>query len=313
MHDLLNIQLTIPSPIQEVNHPLLYKNKIKLFVKREDLIHPEVSGNKWRKLKYNLEFAKNHGVKKIITFGGAFSNHIHATAAACNYYELESLGIIRGEYDADNPTLKFAKECGMELIFIDRTSYREKENSEKVKDLLASQSSYYLVPEGGSNELANDGLKELAEEINKTEYDVIMVSAGTGGTATGILRWLNPSKELWVFSSLKSDYLHAEILNTVDLEKQHQLKFHSSYHYGGYGKSPEKLISFINSFTAETKIPLDPIYNGKLVSGFFEMIKIGLIDNSKSYLWIHTGGLQGIDAYNFMATKKGKVEIKSMV
>ena len=169
MGNLSHIQLTIPSPSQKVNHSLLYKNQINLFVKREDLIHPEVSGNKWRKLKYNLQYAKEKGIKKIITFGGAFSNHIHATAAACHYYGLDSIGIIRGEFDENNPTLQFAQACGMKLKFIDRSSYREKENSEVVKTFLSKQDDYFLVPEGGSNELAFDGLRELAEEINKTD------------------------------------------------------------------------------------------------------------------------------------------------
>ena len=196
------------------------------------------------------------------------------------------------------------------LQIIDRKSYRAKENSEIVKDFLASQNSYFLVPEGGSNDLANDGLQELAEEINETNYDIVMVSAGTGSTATGILKWLDSSKELWVFSSLKSDYLHSEILQNIEPSKSEQLKFISSYHYGGYGKSPESLISFINDFTSQTKIPLDPIYNGKLISGFFEMIADNHIDKTKSYLWIHTGGLQGIEAYNYMASKNGKLEIR---
>lgn len=306
---MLQTSLVIPSPIQEVNNSLLVEKKIKLYVKREDLIHPHISGNKWRKLKYNLKYAKEKGVKKIITFGGAFSNHIYAVAAACKEFGLDSIGIIRGEYDAQNPTLQFAKSCGMEFKFIDRSSYRDKENSEVVKAFLSEQDSYYLIPEGGSNELANEGLRELAEEINETPFDIIMVSAGTGGTATGILKLLDPSKELWVFSSLKSDYLHSEILKKFDSEKEQQLKFFSSYHYGGYGKSPKSLISFMNEFSTETKIPLDPIYNGKLVSGFFEMVGEGRIYTSKSYLWVHTGGIQGVDAYNYMAAKKGRLEI----
>lgn len=261
-------------------------------------------------MKYNLLSAKEKGIKNIITFGGAFSNHIYATAAACKAFGLQSIGIIRGEYDPENPTLGFASSCGMELKFIDRTSYRDKENSDVVKAFLAKQDAYFLVPEGGSNELAYQGLQELAEEINETDSDVVIVSAGTGGTASGILNGLRSEKELWVFSSLKSDYLESEILDIVGLENKRQLKFISSYHYGGYGKAPESLISFINDFAAETKIPIDPIYNGKLVSGFFEMVKTGQIDTSKSYLWVHTGGLQGINAYNYMANKKRKTLIK---
>jgi len=306
---LSNLNLVIPSPIVKVNHPLLHEKSIDLFVKREDLIHPLVSGNKWRKLKYNLKYAKDNGYNTIVTFGGAFSNHIHATAAACQAFDLESIGIIRGEYDKDNPTLQFAQSCGMELKFIDRASYREKENSEVVKAFLAEQDSYFLVPEGGSNELAYDGLRELAEEINETHFDIVMVSAGTGGTATGILKWLDTSKELWVFSSLKSDYLHDEIQKNIEPEKHQQFKFLSSYHYGGYGKAPKSLITFINEFSAQTKIPIDPIYNGKLMGGFSDMVEKGEIDESKTYLWVHTGGLQGIDAYNYMEKRKGKLEI----
>lgn len=301
--------MNIPSPIVKVRHPHLEEFGIQLCVKRDDLIHPYISGNKWRKLKYNLKFAKKNGIKKIVTFGGAFSNHIYATAAACKTFEIDSIGIIRGEYDSQNPTLQFAKSCGMQFKFIDRTSYREKENSAVVKSFLAEQESFYLIPEGGSNELADEGLRELTEEINETSFDVVMVSAGTGGTAKGILKWLDPSKKLWVFSSLKSDYLHSEILQYLEKNKTQQLKFISDYHFGGYGKAPVRLISFINEFSKESKVPLDPIYNGKLVHGFYEMINDEQVDNSKSYLWVHTGGLQGIAAYNFMAMKKGKLAI----
>ncbi|MEM9544920.1 MAG: pyridoxal-phosphate dependent enzyme [Bacteroidota bacterium] len=306
--DLFNIN--IPSPIEKVDHSFLVENEINLFVKREDLIHPHVSGNKWRKLKYNLIEAKKMGRDTIITFGGAFSNHIHATAAACRTLNLKSVGIIRGEYDEQNPTLQFAQSCGMQLKFIDRQSYREKENSDAVRSIIADYINYYLVPEGGSNPKAYKGLQELADEINKLNVDVVMVSSGTGGTATGILKHLNPGMELWVFSSLKSDYLRDEILSKTDSSKHKRLKFRANYHLGGYGKTPKRLIDFINRFLKESKILVDPIYNGKLLFGFYDMVHNGLIDSSKSYLWIHTGGLQGINAYNYMAEKKGKTKIR---
>jgi len=168
---LHRLNLNIPSPIEKVNHSFLNENNVQLYVKREDLIHPHVSGNKWRKLKYNLLHAKEKGYETIVTFGGAFSNHIHATAAACQAFDLKSIGIIRGEYDKNNPTLQFAQSSGMQLKFIDRNSYREKENSEIVKSFLAELDSYYLIPEGGTNDLAYKGLHELAQEINRTEYD----------------------------------------------------------------------------------------------------------------------------------------------
>jgi len=303
------VNLLVPSPIEKVNFDLLGREGIDLQVKREDRIHPEISGNKWRKLKYNLADAHQKGINQIVTFGGAFSNHIHATAAACQAYSLKSLGIIRGEFDPRNPTLQFAQSCGMELRFVDRSSYRDKERSPAIQSILSTLDNYLLVPEGGSNALAYQGLKELAEEINDTECDIVLVSAGTGCTAAGILKWLHPTKELWVFSSLKSEHLHQEIRQKVDSSKHTNLRFFGSYHFGGYGKSPEPLIHFINSFYDQSRIPLDPIYNGKLVSGFCDLVAQNQIDTEKSYLWIHTGGLQGAEAYNYMAAKKNRIQI----
>jgi 1-aminocyclopropane-1-carboxylate deaminase len=292
------------SPISRVNTVLSDRASVSLSVKREDLIHPTISGNKWRKLKYNLKDALDNNVETVITFGGAFSNHIYSTAAACNELGLRSVGIIRGDYDKNNPTTMFAQQCGMELRFVDRTSYSEKESSEAVKSILSKYSNYVLIPEGGSNVLAEKGLHELSIEINESDHNIIMVSAGTGSTATGILQNLNSNKDLWVFSSLKSDYLKNEILKKTDSNKHAQLKFISTYHYGGYGKTPHELISFINDFKTQTGIPLDPIYNGKLISGYFDMIERNMVNNNHSYLWIHTGGLQGVAAYNYMADKK---------
>jgi 1-aminocyclopropane-1-carboxylate deaminase len=292
------------SPISKVNTVLLNRLRVSLSVKREDLLHPTISGNKWRKLKYNLKDALSNGVDTIVTFGGAFSNHIYSTAAACQYLGLKSVGIIRGEYDKNNPTTKFAIQCGMELRFVDRTSYREKENDKAIKAILSDYSNYVLIPEGGSNDLAKKGLNELSNEINNSNHNIIMVSAGTGSTASGILQNLNSDKELWVFSSLKSEHLKSEILSKTNPSKHSQLKFISNYHFGGYGKTSPELISFINDFKAQTQILVDPIYNGKLLFGFSDIIDHGKINNKHSYLWIHTGGLQGIDSYNYMAEKK---------
>lgn len=299
-------ETSVFSPITSVNTALLDKAGISLSVKREDLIHPEISGNKWRKLKYNLKSASEKGIETVITFGGAFSNHIYATAAACKASGLRSIGIIRGEYDSQNPTTQFAKQCGMELRFVARNQYRDKENSPSIKSIIDEYPNHILIPEGGSNELARKGLLDLSNEINESHHNIIMVSAGTGATAAGILQNLNSDKVLWVFSSLKSDYLKAEILKETPHDKHHQLKFFDKYHCGGYGKTPKELVSFINAFKEETCIPLDPIYNGKLVRGFYDIVAEEKADNTQSYLWIHTGGLQGIAAYNYMAKKKNR-------
>lgn len=297
------------SPVHKVQTEFLLSSNVKLDIKRDDLIHPSISGNKWRKLKYNLLAASNDNCDGIITYGGAFSNHIYATAAACREFGFQSVGIIRGEYDPRNPTLQFAKSCGMDLKFVDRSSYREKENSISIKEILNQYPDFLVIPEGGSNELSENGLKELSFEINELNHDVILVSAGTGATASGILNHLSEDKKLWVFSSLKSCYLKEEILDRVPAKKAKQLTFFSDYHWGGYGKSPANLIQFMNSFTRESKVPIDPIYNGKLIYGFSDMIRNEMIAINKSYLWIHTGGLQGISAYNYMAHKKGRLII----
>ena len=299
-------ECNVASPVTRVRTELFDSAGISLSVKREDLIHPEISGNKWRKLKYNLKNAYKENVEYVITFGGAFSNHIYATASACKAIGLKSVGIIRGEYDIHNPTTQFAKKCGMELRFVERNQYREKEHNPVIKSIIQAYGNHILIPEGGSNALAQKGLQDLSNEINELKHNIIMVSAGTGSTAIGIIQNLNPEKKLWIFSSLKSDYLKDIILKETPHDKQHQLTFIDQYHFGGYGKTPKELITSINDFKKETTIPLDPIYNGKLVSGFCDLVHRGLIDNSQSYLWIHTGGLQGIAAYNYMAKKKKK-------
>jgi len=298
------IDLLIPSPIEHVRFHAFSDRDITLNVKREDKIHPLISGNKWRKLKFNLQHLKTYDFSHCITFGGPFSNHIYATAAACALYNIPSIGIIRGEYDSNNPTLKFAQEQGMKLHFVSRTAYRAKEDSEEVKTICSEYSNPYIIPEGGSNHLAIDGLKELADEINTSDYDIILVSAGTGFTAGGILKHLDQSKDLWVFSSLNSDYLKDEILDIAGNEKAKQLLYFKEDIHGGYGKTSPTLIEFINDWKKETSIPIDPIYNGKLLYRFIQ--EMNRTTSSSKYLWIHTGGLQGIDAYNYLANKKSK-------
>jgi len=292
--------------IEQISHPILSSIGIDLHVLRDDLLHPAVSGNKWRKLKYNLLEAKSRGVKTIVTFGGAFSNHIYATAMACKLLGLESLGIIRGEYDPRNPTLRHAHACKMQLYFLDRETYRLKEESQEAMAIMSSLSNYMLIPEGGTNDNAMMGLGELADEINKTDADTVLVSAGTGGTATGILKGLHEHKRLWVFSSLKDPYIEDVIRDQVTDQKSSQMRFVSEYHFGGYGKTKPTLITKINEFKQETGLAVDPIYNGKLVVGFLDMVATGQVIPRKKYLWINTGGLQGVAAYNYLASKKGK-------
>ncbi len=272
--------------------------KIQVDVLRDDLLVPFASGNKWRKLKYNLKYAIENR-STVISFGGAFSNHIHALAGACQHYHLPCVGIIRGEYDIHNPTLKYAASCGMKLHFVSRSDYRLKESSPAIKKIIDHYDDGYLVPEGGTNDLAYKGLAELGAFINTLDHDVVMVAAGTGGTATGLLRSLDTSKELWVFSALKGGHLYDEIGHKSQYSEV-KWRFFGEHHLGGFAKTNEDFITWINAFIEKSNVPIDPIYNGKLMYAFWNMLLDGVLDNKKKYLWIHTGGIQGIKAFNYM-------------
>lgn len=307
-----SIDLNVPSPIQKIEHPLLDNYGIHLYVKREDLIHPEISGNKWRKLKYNLLFAKENNMTTLATFGGPFSNHLYAFASACYQFGYNGIAFVRGEPDPKNPTTNFAVSKGVTIHYISRSAYREKEQSDIVQNILNEYDNYFLIPEGGSNEYAQLGLQELAQEINNESHDCILVSLGTGGTCRGLLDKVDENKDVWGFSSLKSDYHLKEYETSFSLDKIERFTYFDQYHFGGYGKVKPELIDFINAFHEVADISIDPIYNAKLVYGFFDQIKKGNVDVSKKYLWIHTGGLQGVTAYNYLASKKNKMFISKI-
>jgi len=305
VHKPLHIDNIIsPTPIVEIKESLLEENGVRLLVKRDDLIHKSVSGNKWRKLVGNLIHVRETKESGIITFGGPFSNHIYATAAAADIVGLPSVGIIRGEYDHNNPTLTYAQDRGMKLYFIDRSSYREKEASKVAQNILKKYPDHFLIPEGGSNEYAQLGLKELADETKTVECDILTVAAGTGFTAIGLIDFQDRLVE--VYSVLKSDYLNHYIKGKVG-GKVYQ--FVDDCHLGGYGKTHEGFINWINGFFKSHGIPLDPIYNGKVLYGIYNRIKAGRYTKGTTIMHIHTGGLQGVQAYNYMANKKNKITI----
>ena len=284
---------------------------IQLYIKREDLLHPEVSGNKFRKLKYNLLEAKNGNFHSLLTFGGAHSNHIAATAAAGKLFKFETIGIIRGE-ELENsrhkwsPTLKYAESCGMNFKFISREEYRQKESQEFIDKLKNYFDDFYLVPEGGTNELAIKGCSEILSEEDK-DFNFICSSVGTGGTLAGLINAANNSQKVLGFSALNSDYLKDEISNMV---KSSDWELILNYHFGGYAKVDEQLINFINDFSEKYKINLDPVYTGKLLFGIFDLIKQGYFPDNSKILAIHTGGLQGIEGMNRLLKKKKLPQIE---
>lgn len=273
-------------------------SSVSVTVKREDLIHPFVSGNKFRKLKYNLLEAKKENKQTLLTFGGAFSNHIAAVAYAAKENGLQSIGIIRGDELRDkitqNPTLQFAQDCGMQLEFITREAYRDKNEPTFIAALQKQFGDFYLVPEGGTNGLAIKGCEEILTHEDAA-FDYICCAVGTGGTISGLINSALPHQKVLGFPALKGDFLQDEIRIFVQNQNWELI---TDYHFGGYGKVNEVLIAFINEFFKETKIPLDPIYTGKLFFGVMNMIENNYFPPQSKIMLIHTGGLQGIQGMN---------------
>jgi len=277
---------------------IIFPNSIAVTIKREDLLHPVVSGNKFRKLKYNLLQAKAENKKTLLTFGGAFSNHIAAVAFAAQEQGLQSIGIIRGDELRDkidsNPTLQFAQECGMQFEFVSREEYRLKSESSFLDELKQQFGDFYLVPEGGTNALAIEGCQEILTEEDRN-FDYVCCAVGTGGTISGIINSALPHQKVLGFPALKGDFLQDEIRIFVQNENWELL---TDYHFGGYGKINEDLIAFINQFYIDTQIPLDPVYTGKMVFGVMDLIQKNYFPAHSNILLIHTGGLQGVFGMN---------------
>mgnify|MGYP003605578284 CR=1 FL=1 len=280
------------------------ERNIDVYIKREDLIHPFVSGNKFRKLKYNLVEAKEQNCKTLLTFGGAFSNHIAATASAGKLQGFKTIGVIRGdelkEKIDENPTLKFAQQNGMQFKFVSREIYRSKKDVDFIENLKSEFGDFYLIPEGGTNELAVKGCREiLTEDDNKFNY--IACAVGTGGTIAGIIKSSLPNQQVLGFPALKGDFLQNEIRNFVpDLNWQ----LINGFEFGGYGKVTSELITFMNVFYADTKILLDPIYTAKMVFGVKNLIENDFFPVNSKILLVHTGGIQGIEGMNKGLQKK---------
>lgn len=280
-----------------------------LFIKREDEIHPFISGNKYRKLKYNILRAKAENKETLLTFGGAFSNHIFAVAAVGKEFGFKTIGVIRGEElcdkIADNPTLHKAQDFGMIFEFVSRENYNDKNKPEFITRLEEKFGNFYLLPEGGTNELAIQGCEEILSNAD-TEFDFVCCAVGTGGTISGIINCSKPSQQVLGFPALKGDFLTEDIRKFA---KNSNWKLITDYHFGGYAKVTEELIVFINEFHQKYKIPLDPIYTGKMVFGVLDLIEKKWFPDNSKILLLHTGGLQGIAGMNNLLRQKNQIEI----
>ena len=287
--------------LQEIKDSIFVEADLEIYLLRLDLIHPGISGNKWYKLKYNLEEALLKDHDAILTFGGTYSNHIHATATAANRAGLKSIGVIRGERtERLNPTLKDATGQGMILQYVSRTQYRNKYEDGFISELRNRYGDFYIVPEGGSNPLAIKGASEILNEIS-IDYEYILTAAGTGGTMAGLVSGLKGDKNAVGISVLKGDFLKKEVEKLVfDYTGQHYNNWGiiNDYHFGGYAKYTDELISFINTFKRDQDVPLDPVYTGKMMYALYDLAEKGYFRQGSRIIVTHTGGLQGIRGFN---------------
>jgi 1-aminocyclopropane-1-carboxylate deaminase len=285
------IELSFHSPVEEIFNPLFSQKDLRVFVKRDEMIHPFISGNKWRKLKYSLLEAERQHKKHLVTFGGAYSNHLLATACAGAKFGFKTTGFVRGE-DVKNEVLGLCQLFGMQLIFTDRESY-------KTKRLLfekhfETDTTAYFIDEGGASHLAVQGCAELLDELDSV-YDHLFCAAGTGTTAAGFIKGIQErtlNTKVHVIPVLKgAGSLKAEI---EAFSGYSDFKFHQEYHFGGYAKTDEKLLTFIKTFCRETGILIEPVYTGKMFYALFDLIKNDGFEPKSKILTIHTGGLTGI-------------------
>ena len=292
------------SPLQEIHESFFDDAGVKVFVKRLDLMHPYISGNKWFKLKYNIKEAKTQNKDTILTFGGAYSNHILATAAVGKEYGLRTIGIIRGEQHLPlNPMLAFAKKCGMGLHYTDRKHYRKKEDSHFIQRLKNRYGNFYLIPEGGANYLGVKGSMEIIKEI-EIPFDYIACDCGTGTTIAGISLSLNNGQEAIGIPVLKgAEFLHPKAIDLINDYKTFEgtinekssynenFKLFYDYHFGGYAKSNATLEIFIQEFQTKHKIPIEPVFSGKLFYAIYDLIKQEYFKRGSTIVILHSGGL----------------------
>lgn len=276
---------------------------VEVFLKREDLIHPVVSGNKYRKLKYNLQEVRAGQYPGLLTFGGAYSNHIAATAYACREAGVPCVGVIRGEELEGKPlnaTLRHAEADGMRFHFTSRERYRNKMTQEMLDYWEGLFPGYYILPEGGSNQLAVKGCAEILEEED-LEFDYIGTPVGTGGTMAGLITGSAEEQHVLGFPALKGDFLKDEIAKFVTASNWSLV---AGFQFGGYARVTGELIEFINIFKQETGIALDPVYTGKMMYGLKALAETGYFKAGTKILAIHTGGLQGIKGMNDYLKRK---------
>jgi 1-aminocyclopropane-1-carboxylate deaminase len=296
----------MPKPlsiIQKIEHPLFTKHKLEVQVKRDDLIHDVVSGNKWRKLKYNLSNLNQKEYAGAITFGGSYSNHIHAFAYACKQYNIPCVGIIRGEpHYANNFTLSWARHWGMHCHFVNRLTYRRRFDANYLNELTQQYPNHLIIPEGGTNTAAIRGVAEIMSELtHQTTFDTLITPVGSGGTLAGLimgdsLQHKSKHKILGVAVLKQAEYLVHDINQLLpDNAKNHNnWQLLTQFHRGGYGKMVDQDIHRLKQINQQTGIIFEPVYSGKMMLALMDLIKQGFFQANERIILLHTGGLQGL-------------------
>ena len=295
----LDLGLQMPTTIETVNIDWkTNENRFTLFVKRDDLIHPVISGNKWRKLKWNIAQILERKINTVVSFGGAYSNHLYALSAVCKYLSLRLIIFVRGEElnVRSNSTLLYLHSQGAEIHFIRRPAYRNKEEDEYVASVLDKIGEFYLIPEGGSNYPALRGVGEIIDEIvNPAMYQYIAVAAGTGTTAAGLLHKMKEkgiAAKLIVFNALKADFMRENIGKLIKLTDNSDIDIINDFHFGGFGKTTNELVQFKSEFENKSSVSIDLVYNAKLLYGLKKLSEENYFPPNSKILWIHTGGLR---------------------
>lgn len=288
--DTIDDRLAVIQPLNK----FWYHNKVAaLDMLRLDLLHPVMSGNKWYKLRLNMKHAVESNFKTIVTFGGGFSNHLIASAYAAKLFGLKSAGIVRGRYDTLTPTLLHCKKLGMELLFVSKEEYRQREDSSWIMSIAAHFDEIFIIPEGGANEWGRTGAGLISRFI-KEDYSHIALAVGTGTTLTGLRNKVSAAQAILGFVPLKEGtYLKEYIMNHLLPEKNKNWELHDNWHFGGFGKWDKELLIFMNDFYKVNNIPLDIVYTSKMMYGLKQMLEDNIFSSCDKILCIHTGGLQG--------------------
>lgn len=283
------------SPVHELSDPFPEPVNIRLFLKRDDLLHPFVSGNKWRKLKYNLLAAREQDFDTLLTFGGAYSNHLYATAAAGRVFGFRTIGVVRGDELTSRPrnaTLSFCESCGMQLHFVSRADYQRKEEPDFLIELTNLFGAFFLIPEGGTNKRAIQGTAEIIPEVvDQLGFapNFVCCPVGTGGTVAGLAQSAPPETTVLGFVVLKGiDPVESRVNASV-----RPPSFITDYHAGGYARTTPALIDFIRTFERKTGILIEQVYTGKMLYGIYDLARSGYFRAGATVVAVHTGGLQG--------------------